>query len=78
MGLKKWKQSPDGKILKSDVNIAKNYLEQQHLKQLERLVTAYLDLAENTAQRGIIMNMKDWEKYLDKFLELSDYPILKD
>lgn len=78
MGLKTWKHAPDGKILKSDVNVAKNYLEEEHLKQLERLVTAYLDLAENRAQRAIVMNMKDWEKYLDKFLELSDYPILKD
>jgi hypothetical protein len=76
MGLKNWKNAPDGKILKSDVNIAKNYLEQEHLKQLQRIVTAYLDLAENRAQRGIVMNMKDWIVFLDKFLELSDYPIL--
>jgi hypothetical protein len=76
MGLKNWKNAPDGKILKSDVSIAKNYLEQEHLKQLQRIVTAYLDLAENRAQRGIVMNMKDWIVFLDKFLELSDYPIL--
>lgn len=78
MGLKSWKNAPDGKILKSDVSIAKNYLEEEHLKQLQRLVTAYLDLAENRAQRGIVMNMKDWVVFLDKFLELSDYPILLD
>ncbi len=78
MGLRTWKHAPEGKILKSDVSIAKNYLEQEHLKQLERLVTAYLDLAENRAERGIVMNMKDWINYLDKFLELSDYPVLKD
>jgi len=78
MGLKSWKNSPDGKILKSDIIIAKNYLEEQHLKQLERIVTAYLDLAENRANRGIVMNMKDWVLFLDKFLELSDYPILLD
>jgi hypothetical protein len=78
MGLKTWKHAPKGKILKSDVSVAKNYLEEQHLKQLERLVTAYLDLAENRAERGIVMNMKDWVNYLDKFLELSEYPILKD
>jgi hypothetical protein len=78
MGLKTWKHAPDGKILKSDVSIAKNYLHEEHLKQLERLVTAYLDLAENRAERGIVMNMKDWIYFLDKFLELSDYPILKD
>ena len=76
MGLKTWKNSPEGKILKSDVAIAKNYLEEQHLKQLRRLVTAYLDLAENRAEQGIVMNMKDWIVYLDKFLDLSDYPIL--
>ena len=76
MGLKTWKQVPEGKILKSDVSIAKNYLEEEHLNQLGRLVSAYLDLAENRADRGIVMNMKDWVSYLDKFLELSDYPIL--
>ena len=78
MGLKTWKNAPDGKILKSDVSIAKNYLEQEHLSQLQRLVTAYLDLAENRAKRGIVINMKDWIVFLDKFLELSDYPILLD
>jgi len=57
---------------------AKNYLEKEHLKQLERLVTAYLDLAENRAEQGIVMNMEDWVRYLEKFLELSDYPILND
>lgn len=76
MGLKTWKNAPDGKILKSDASIAKNYLEKEHLNQLQRLVTAYLDLAENRAERGIVMNMKDWVVFLDKFLELSDYPLL--
>ena len=76
MGLKSWKNAPDGKILKTDVSVAKNYLNQEHLSQLQRLVTAYLDLAENRAQRGIVMNMKDWIGFLDRFLELSDYPIL--
>ena len=76
MGLKTWKNAPDGKILKSDVSIAKNYLETEHLRQLQRIVTAYLDLAENRASRGIVMNMDDWTLFLDKFLELSDYPIL--
>jgi len=78
MGLKTWKNAPDGKILKSDVSIAKNYLEEAHLKELERIVSAYLDLAENRAKRGIVMNMQDWVVFLDKFLELSDYPILVD
>jgi hypothetical protein len=78
MGLKTWKNAPDGKILKSDVSIAKNYLEKEHISELERIVSAYLDLAENRASRGIVMNMKDWVVYLDRFLELSDYPILID
>lgn len=76
MGLKSWKNAPEGKVLKSDVSVAKNYLNQEHLNQLQRLVTAYLDLAENRAQRGIVMNMENWVTFLDKFLELSDYPIL--
>lgn len=76
MGLKTWKQAPKGKILKSDVSIAKNYLEEEHLKELERIVSAYLDLAENRAKRGIVMNMKDWIVFLEKFLQISDYPIL--
>ncbi len=78
MGLKTWKNAPDGKILKSDVTVAKNYLNEEHLKELRRLVTAYLDLAENRAERGIVMNMNDWAIFLDKFLALSDYPILTD
>ncbi len=78
MGLKTWKNAPDGKVLKSDVSIAKNYLNEEHIYQLRRIVTAYLDLAENRASRGIVMNMKDWILFLDKFLALSDYPILLD
>ena len=78
MGLKTWKHAPEGKIIKSDVNIAKFYLEKEHLKQLQWLVTAYLDLAENKAERGVVMNMIDWVFFLDKFLELSDYSIIKD
>lgn len=78
MGLTNWKDSPDGKIFKSDIIIAKNYLSEKHLKELERLVSAYLDLAENRAHRGLVTNMKDWVKFLNKFLELSDYPILND
>ena len=78
MGLKTWKNAPDGKILKNDVSIAKNYLNEEHLNQLKRIVSAYLDLAEDRAIRGLVMNMKDWIIYLDKFLVLSDYPILLD
>ena len=76
MGLKTWEKAPKGKILKSDVAIAKNYLNEQHIEELNRIVSAYLDLAENRAKRGIVMNMKDWIKFLQQFLELSDYPIL--
>jgi len=78
MGLKNWKQAPDGKILKSDVTIAKNYLNEEHVKVLEQIVTAYLDLAESRARNRKVMNMKDWDKFLVQFLELADYPILKD
>ncbi|MFH1541136.1 MAG: virulence RhuM family protein [Elusimicrobiota bacterium] len=76
MGLKTWKQSPKGKISKLDVAIVKNYLNQDYLEQLEKIVSAYLDLAENRAQRHIVMNMKDWVIFLDKFLSVSDYSIL--
>ena len=77
MGLKTWKYAPDGKIIKSDVTVAKNYLNQEHLKKLERIVSAYLDIAENRAINKKVMNMKDWQEFLIQFLELSDYPILK-
>lgn len=78
MGLKTWKDAPEGKIQKSDVTVAKNYLSHQHITELNRIVGAYLDLAENNAQRGIAFNMQQWAKFLDSFLELSSYPILKD
>ncbi len=78
MGLTGWKQAPDGKILKSDVSIAKNYLNEAHIKELNRIVSAYLDLAENRAQRQILMKMEDWAQFLHSFLELSNYPILQD
>lgn len=76
MGLKAWKHAPVGKILKSDVSIAKNYLNEEHIKALERIVNSYLDLAENRARNRQVMNMKDWDKFLVQFLELVDYPIL--
>lgn len=78
MGLTNWKQSPEGKILKSDIRVAKNYLSEQHIKELNRIVSAYLDLAENRAQRQIVMKMTDWFQFLHNFLELSNYPILED
>lgn len=76
MGLKTWKDAPNGKIMKSDVTIAKNYLNEEHIKELNRIVSAYLDLAENNAKRGIAHTMENWVKFLDSFLELSNYPIL--
>jgi hypothetical protein len=78
MGLATWKQAPRGKILKSDITVAKNYLSEAHVKELNRIVSAYLDLAENRAQRGILMKMADWVKFLHDFLTLSNYPILQD
>lgn len=78
MGLTTWQNAPDGKILKSDVIIAKNYLSEQHIKELNRIVSAYLDLAENRAQRQLLMTMKDWIEFLQNFLDLSNYPILQD
>ncbi len=78
MGLTNWKQAPDGKILKSDVVVSKNYLNEAHIKELNRIVSVYLDLAENRATRGIVTNMQEWMQFLNQFLELSQYPILQD
>ena len=78
MGLTTWKNAPVGKIQKSDVTIAKNYLNEQHIKELNRIVSAFLDLAESRAERNIIMKMSDWTAFLNQFLELSNYPILED
>jgi hypothetical protein len=78
MGLTSWKQAPDGKILKSDISVAKNYLSEAHIKELNRIVSAFLDLAENRAERQILMKMEDWVLFLHSFLELSSYPILQD
>ncbi len=78
MGLKTWKNAPKGKILKLDVRIAKNYLNKEHINKLDRMVVAYLELAELRATQGIVMNMNDWIEFLDKFMELSSYPILLD
>ena len=78
MGLTHWKRSPDGKILKSDISVAKNYLNEAHIKELNRIVSAYLDLAENRAQRQTITKMENWSEFLNGFLELSQYPVLAD
>lgn len=78
MGLNTWLQAPDGKILKSDVVVAKNYLSEEHMRELNRIVSAYIDLAENRALRHIPTTMKQWAEFLDNFLTLSSYPILLD
>ncbi len=78
MGLQTWKYAPDGKILKNDVAIAKNYLSEAHIAELNRIVSAYLDLAENNAIRQQPMTMQDWSKFLNQFLQLSNYKILID
>jgi hypothetical protein len=77
MGLTHWENSPDGKILKSDVFIAKNYLSQDELQSLGRIVNAYLDLAEERAKRKMPMTMEDWAKRLDLFLTFDDREILQ-
>ena len=78
MGLTTWENAPDGKIMKSDVAVAKNYLQQEELESLGRIVNAYLDMAEDRAQRKIPTTMEDWAKRLDMFLELADREILQD
>lgn len=78
MGLTTWKKAPDGKILKSDVVIAKNYLNEKEIKFLNRIVTMYLDYAENQAERGIPMTMSDWSDKLNAFLKFNDADILQD
>ena len=78
MGLTSWDNAPDGKILKSDVTITKNYLSRDELESLGRVVNAFLDLAEDRAKRNIPMTMEDWATRLDKFLDADDREILKD
>ena len=78
MGLTSWKNSPNGKILETDVVIAKNYLSKEELESLELIVSAFLDLAENRAKRHIPMTMEDWSTRIDKFLLADDLDILKD
>lgn len=78
MGLTSWANSPDGKILKADGSVAKNYLAQDELESLARIVNAYLDLAEDRARRKIPMTMEDWARRLDLFLEFSEREILQD
>ena len=78
MGLTTWKNAPHGKIFKSDVVIAKNYLTETEIKELERIVTMFLDYAENQAARQIPMKMQDWVQKLDAFLQFNEYEILHD
>ena len=78
MGLTTWADAPEGKIKKSDVTVAKNYLSQDEMKQLNRMVTAYLDFAEGMTLRHIPLTMQDWEKRLNSFIEMFDYGILQD
>lgn len=78
MGLTTWAAAPEGKILKSDVTIAKNYLSKKEMRSLERIVSAYLDLAEDRAERHIPMTMEDWSKRLDLFLMADDRDVLQD
>ena len=78
MGLTTWAAAPEGKIVKSDVSVAKNYLSEQEMRSLERIVSAYLDLAEDRAERHIPMTMEDWAKRLDLFLMADDREVLQD
>ncbi len=78
MGLTSWEKASDGKILKSDVSIAKNYLNKEELQSLGRIVSAYLDVAEDMAIRRIPMTMQDWEVRLNRFIEATDRDILQD
>ncbi len=78
MGLTTWEKSPKGKIVKTDVSIAKNYLKGDELESLGRIVNAFLDLAEDRAKRHIPMTMEDWAKYIDRFLMMDDRKLLQD
>lgn len=76
MGLKTYKNAPDGKVTKKDTTVVKNYLEEKELSNLNRLVTMYLDFAELQAERQVIMKMQDWTSRLDAFLSFNEYEIL--
>lgn len=76
MGLTNWKNAPKGKVLKGDVSVAKNYLIEQEIKELERIVSMYLDYAENQAARQIPMKMIEWARKLDGFLQFNEYEVL--
>ena len=78
MGLMTWKNAPDGRVVKGDVTIAKNYLSEKEMESLNLLTTAFLDMAEDRARRKIIMKMADWESLLERYMQISDRDILPD
>ena len=78
MGLMTWKNAPNGRVIKSDVTIAKNYLSEHEVTQLNLLSTAFVDMAEDRALRHILMKMADWKDYMERYLKLSDHDILPD
>ena len=78
MGLTTWEKAPDGKIVKADVSIAKNYLQENELESMGRIVNAFLDLAEDRAKRHIPMTMEDRASRIDKFLDSDDRQVLTD
>lgn len=78
MGLTMWDKAPDGKIVKPDVSVVKNYLKENELEAMGRIVNSFLDIAEDMAKRHIPMTMEDWAKRIDKFLDVTDRPILAD
>ncbi|WP_099292574.1 virulence RhuM family protein [Butyricimonas sp. Marseille-P3923] len=78
MGLTTWEKAPNGKIVKTDVSVAKNYLRENELEEMGRIVNASLDMAENMAKRHIPMTMEDWAKRIDKFIDVAELPILQD
>ena len=78
MGLTIWKNAPDGKILETDVTIAKNYLSQEEITELNNLVSMYLDYAERQVKLSKIISMKEWKEKLEVFLKINEYNILKD
>lgn len=78
MGLMTWKNAPNGRVVKSDVTIAKNYLSEQEVESLNLLTNAFLDLAESRALRHILTTMDEWKAYLEKYLKISEHDILTD
>ena len=78
MGLTSWEKVPNGKIVKTDVSVAKNYLKENELEAMGRIVNSFLDVAEDMAKRHIPMTMEDWAKRIDKFLDVTDRPVLPD